>query len=128
MTILQKQALDFFQRDLLQEINQQIRIFESQPTSSNLELGRIRLYDERSKISTHFSLCSEEAAAYLTNHLSHAILGRVRGEKTSNSLSWQEKESVRHSLENQHHLDLLWDNPNLPPNALLTKEGEIKKQ
>ena len=127
MNLLVRNALEFFRRDMLQETNQQIRLFEAQSHSKLTELGRIRLYEERSKITKHFDSCDKNIGVFLTCHPVQALLGRISHGQQSHSLSWMELQSIRHSLEAHLHSDLLWDNPNEPPKVCLTNEGKIEK-
>lgn len=128
MNILDTAGLNFFRREMLTETNQQIRLFESQPPCPLQELGRIRLYEERAKITRHFDSCDKTIGVYLTNHLHQALLGRVENGTHCLSLTWEEQESLRHSLASHTHKDILWEKNQKPPKVLLTAEGNVVRK
>lgn len=128
MNILDTAGLNFFRREMLEETNQQIRLFEAQRHSNLQELGRIRLYEERAKITRHFDSCDKTIGVYLNNRLHQALLGRVETGVHSLSLTWEEQESLRHSLSSHTHSDLLWEKNNKPPKVLLTPEGNVVRK
>jgi hypothetical protein len=128
MNIITQASIEFFYRELLQETNDQIRIFEAQPTSNYPEMGRIRLYEERAKIHKHFELCDKTIALFLTNHLHQALVGRVETKNHCHSLTWEEQESMRHSLETELHTDIIWEKDSKPPKVSLTSNGTVTKK
>ena len=127
MNILDKPALEFFHKDMLEETNQNIRIFEGQSHGKFHELGRIRLYEERSKITKHFESCDKNIGIFLSHHPTQTLLGRIETGQHSLSLSWKEMESIRHSIDAQTHPKILWINPSIPPKVRLTADGEVLK-
>jgi hypothetical protein len=128
MNILDTAGLNFFRREMLAETNQQIRLFEAQRPSQLQELGRIRLYEERAKITRHFESCDKNIGVYLNNRLHQALLGRVENGTHCLSLTWEEQESLRHSLTAHTHTDILWEKNQNPPKVLLTAEGNVVRK
>jgi hypothetical protein len=127
MNLLDKSGLEFFRKDMMDETNQQIRLFETQSHGKYQELGRIRLYEERSKITRHFESCDKNIGVFLSHHPTQALLGRIETGEHSLSLAWKELDSIRHSLEADNHPNLIWEKKTIPPKVRLTASGEILK-
>jgi len=128
MNILDEEGIAFFKRELLAETERQLRLFESQTNPLQEEFGRIKLYDDRTKITRHFTICTPDIGAFLSNHPSHGLLGKLHEDVTTASLVWKEQEGLRHSLMETLHPDLPWNKNGEPPKARLTESGKITKK
>lgn len=122
MTILTQQGIEFFERELLEECRKHIRAYEllaNDEESHTLELGRIRLYEERARIRKHFESSERTLAGYMSVGINHGLLGRLKLQDTSSALYWKEKEGIRFNIITELEDDLKWKN-NKPPKVHLT--------
>lgn len=131
MNVLNKTGMEFFESELLSETEKQLRFFERVNSSRNEELGRTRLYEERTLIKGYFSLCEKEIGLLLTNDNCQAILGRIRNTIESASLGWKEQEGMRYDMSETCHPEISWENYEKNgslPKARLTSKGEVVKR
>lgn len=129
MTLLDKVGVDFFRTELTKETDRQIAMFEgSSPKElAAREIGRIRLYDEKIKISRHFLVSEPDKGGFESNHPHHGLIGKITGMTGSSCLIWIELEGLRHSIQSAIAVDLEWEN-NKPPNVHLTSKGKFAKR
>jgi hypothetical protein len=129
MTALDTTGILFFEKELLKETIRQLEMFEAEPPQecAPRELGRIRLYEDREKIQTHFLLCTKTVGAFDSNRPSHGLLGKLKENPRGASLVWQECEGIRHSLFQQVEEEIQWEG-NQVPRARLTSKGRFKKK
>lgn len=129
MTLLDSAGIRFFKEELLKETNRQLMMFEENPPPDVAirEVGRIRLYDDRSKIQKHFFVCEPDCGAYESNHPQHGVIGKLEGNSASATLVWRELEGLRHSLKAEVENDLIWIEKKVP-DARLTREGKFRKK
>jgi hypothetical protein len=126
MNKLDKNGIRFFRRELLDETNRQLELFETSAPKeiASREFGRIKLYDDRHKIERHFVITSTEVGGYETNHPFHALLGPLEGSPGSSILVWKEIEGIRHELNAEIQTQTVWKETT-PPEVRLTLTGEV---
>jgi hypothetical protein len=117
-------GMKFFELELLNETNEQLRIFERKKIPN--ELGRIKLYEERMRIKSYFRRCDNNKSYLLENEENHAILSKLKELNFPASLKWVEEGGIRYNLKDENHPDLAWEDS--PPNVLLTKDGKVRKR
>lgn len=129
MTILDKNGVKFFRTELTKDTDRQIAMFETNPPSElgHRELGRIRLYEEKTKITRHFFVCETDKGLYASNHPHHGLVGKLEGLPASSCLVWKEIEGIRHSINATISTELEWENSS-PPKTRLTTEGKFQKK
>jgi len=127
--ILDEPSLEFFEEELLRETEKKLRLFEIGNLHSN-EMGRIRLYEERSKITSYFKLLDKSVGLLLINNPSQGLLGKVKESLESVGLTWKEIEGTRFDLFDSCYPEITWEdwkeNKN-PPKVRLTETGKIVK-
>lgn len=126
MIRLDKNGVQFFKRDLLEETNRQLEMFEktAPPEIAQREFGRLRLYDDRMKIERHFLITRQDLGAYEDSHPFHGLIGPLDGGSGSACLIWKELEGLRHSLSARVEENLVWKDQE-PPEARLSVRGEF---
>jgi hypothetical protein len=129
MEILDKSSLEFFKRELLEETEKKLRLFEIGNINSN-ELGRIRLYEEKSRINAYFKLLDDKVGLLLINNPAQGLLGKIRESIESAGLTWKEIEGTRYDLFDSCHPEITWEQwekTQVPPKVRLTESGKIVK-
>jgi len=131
MNMLDKEGMEFFEKELISETEKQLKFFESTRYQRNEELGRTRLYEERMLIKSYFTLCEKDIGILLINQNCQAILGKIKETIESASLGWKETEGVRYDISETCHPEITWEsyekNGSLPK-ARLTSRGEVVKR
>ena len=125
MTIIDKNGIEFFERELIEDTNRQLMILEKAGRNNTLGLARLRLYEEKAHIRNHFKEADPNLGAFLSNCPAHALFGP--SEIGSSVLAWEEKEGLRHSVFWRIDASLAWEEKK-PPAIRLTKEGELRKR
>ncbi len=127
--VLDESSLDFFQEELLAETDNKLKLFEIGNLSSN-ELGRIRLYEEKSKIKSYFKLIDKSIGLLLINNPSQGLLGKLKESLESAGLTWKEIEGTRFDLFDSCYPEIIWsewEENQKPPKVRLTESGKIVK-
>jgi hypothetical protein len=127
--VLDNSSVKFFEEELLRETDRKLKLFEVGNLRNN-ELGRIRLYEERSKIKSYFKIIDEEMGLLLINNPAQGLLGKLKQSLESVGLTWKEIEGTRFDLFDSCHPDIIWsdwEENKTPPKVRLTESGKIVK-
>jgi hypothetical protein len=127
--LLDNNSLEFFKEELIEETDRKLRLFEVGNIKSN-ELGRIRLYEEKSRIKGYFKLIDESVGLLLVNSPSQGLLGKLKDSLESVGLTWKEIEGTRFDLFDSNLPEITWEEwaeNNKPPKVRLTESGKIVK-
>jgi len=149
MKLLQKEEVEKIKKELLLDTEKKIKLFEATTHNFfNEDLGRIKLYDDRVRIKTHFEIVDNNEEIFLSQRPSYALVGKIieisnidknlyevedSEKKEQNpkypvaSLTWKEQDNIKYSIIDEIHPEIKWGE-NKPPKLRLTEEGKIKKR